>query len=359
VGVPAAPAFSTSRLRLAVIVCASVLLLYITVGVAAQIMNLGVGLWFTEVFIFLGLPWVAMRLSGRDPLSYVGLRAPPLAATAYGFALGAANFFALVIPLQFLSQSLVPESWLVDPSLIFRNRTTAEMVLIISGVSIAAPVCEEVMFRGVLQQGLRLRGATITVSLVLTSLIFSGFHGDLVGFLARFELGVLFGFLFWRTGSLWPAIAAHSANNVVSTVLYFVTKPSLEALEAAKQNVEVTGVLATSLLGMVFLAPLAWAGVQYPSLLQANRPAEEVPDPHRVRSAWQASLPWITGAAASIALLLAFDFRGVRLNVYDLRHPLKGKHEALEDLRKKARRGEVPLEEYLQQRAELSRQRKR
>ena len=58
---------------------------------------------------------------------------------------------------------------------------------------------------------------TARAGLVTTAFVFSAFHLDPVGFLARFELGLLFGLFFFRTGSLWPGIAAHAANNLVST----------------------------------------------------------------------------------------------------------------------------------------------
>jgi membrane protease YdiL (CAAX protease family) len=36
--------------------------------------------------------------------------------------------------------------------------------------------------------------------------------------LALFLLGLLFAYIVWRTGSLWPAIVGHTANNLVAVV---------------------------------------------------------------------------------------------------------------------------------------------
>ena len=41
--------------------------------------------------------------------------------------------------------------------------------------------------------------------MLVTAVIFSAFHFDPVGFVARVEFGVLFGALRLYTGSLWPA----------------------------------------------------------------------------------------------------------------------------------------------------------
>ncbi len=96
------------------------------------------------------------------------------------------------------------------------------------GVSVAAPLREELFFRGFMQRGLaEQRGPARAI--VVTAFVFSAFHLDPVGLAARFELGVLFGLLAWRAGSLWPAIAAHAANNAISSVLFFAAGDAKEA----------------------------------------------------------------------------------------------------------------------------------
>jgi membrane protease YdiL (CAAX protease family) len=42
---------------------------------------------------------------------------------------------------------------------------------------------------------------------------------------ALFCLGLLFAFIVWRTGSLWPAIVGHAANNLVAVVALVTYQP--------------------------------------------------------------------------------------------------------------------------------------
>ena len=84
--------------------------LFIAIGVPSQLMNVGFGLWFSEVFVFFAAPYIVLRLSGYDAFKAVGLSRPWLAGAAFGFLVGAVNFFALVIPLQIFSQSLAPKA---------------------------------------------------------------------------------------------------------------------------------------------------------------------------------------------------------------------------------------------------------
>jgi hypothetical protein len=42
---------------------------------------------------------------------------------------------------------------------------------------------------------------------------------------ALFGLGLLFAYIVWRTGSLWPAIVGHGANNLVAVVVLMNLEP--------------------------------------------------------------------------------------------------------------------------------------
>jgi len=338
------------------------LVLFSTLGFLSQALNVGFGLWFTELFIFLAVPWVLLRFSGRDPARYVGLGQLPWRAAAFGFLLGTVNFFAVVVPLQFVAQSLAPQ-WLrdlFDASQIFKNQTPVELALIVGGVGIAAPLCEETFFRGVIQRGLMPPNLRPVRAVVVTAIIFSAFHMDPLGFLARLELGALFGYLFLRTGSLWPGIAAHAANNLVSTLLYF----AFRNLGAKEPEPEAAQILLLASAGVAVLAALLWLPQRFASLLP-EKPLDDAASGAPPRSLARTTAPWFAAACVSVALLVGVDSRGLSLTYYDLRYQLpalkgdpsaerKKERDELDQLRKRARRGEVPVKDYAQRRRALS-----
>lgn len=374
--VPATPR-GPSFLALALVSTGALLALYATAGFVTQLLNVSFGIWFTEIFIFFAVPWVLLRWSGRAPARATGLAAFAPLPLLLGFGLGVANFFALVVPLQLLSQSLAPR-WmreLYDSARVFEGQLPVELALVVAGVGVVAPVCEEFFFRGVLQQGLgrvrapRLLGlAPRHFAVVVTAVVFSLFHFDPVGFLARTELGLLFGLLLARTGSLWPGIAAHAANNLVSTGLYFVAVKS-GATASAPEETSLVALAGTTGMGLSALALLLLGARQVPSLWEARPPADpEVLADGPARSAPRLVLPWALAAALAVALLAAVDRRGVSLSLYDAQHPLPplgqdapdalhAERSALEALRAQARRGEVPLEVYHDERERLARPR--
>jgi hypothetical protein len=268
-----------------------------------------------------------------------------------GLLAGVANFAGVVVPLQAASQKLFPP-WLVelnDAARIFENLLPVELGLLVGAVGIAAPLCEEYFFRGVLQRGLLNGGTRPAWALFATAFVFSFFHLDPVGFMSRVELGLLFGFLYLRTGSLWASMAAHAANNLVSTGIFFAASGS----EAADQEPTLGLLLRMIAIGLpVLVIVLGW---------YARRPAMPAPLPRPQPPLRPKEIvSWLAAALASILLVLAVDFRGIRLNLIDLVVPLpetaeaKEPFEELKTLRLEARRGKAPLSSYLQARRALA-----
>src|SRR5436305_1518197 len=82
-------------------------------------------------------------------------------------------------------------------------------VLLAFGViAVAAPVVEELLFRGVVLESLRRRGAFFAV--FVSSVLFALAH--LGGLVYYTGCGVVLGVLYWRRG-LWASISAHAAFN--------------------------------------------------------------------------------------------------------------------------------------------------
>lgn len=81
---------------------------------------------------------------------------------------------------------------------------------------------EEFFFRGVLQKVFHRLLRNPHVAIVIVALVFSAFHMQFYGFLPRFVLGVLFGYLFYWSGNIWYPVLAHLVNNFMPvTVTYF------------------------------------------------------------------------------------------------------------------------------------------
>lgn len=79
-------------------------------------------------------------------------------------------------------------------------------------VGLAAPVAEELVFRGVLMRGLKPLGRNFAI--VTSALMFGLFHDDVVQGLFAFGCGLLFGFVAMEYSLVW-SIVLHVFNNAV------------------------------------------------------------------------------------------------------------------------------------------------
>ena len=81
---------------------------------------------------------------------------------------------------------------------------------------------EELTFRGVLQQALTKGCKNVHVAVWLSAFIFSFIHFQFYGFLPRMFLGLLLGYLFYYSGSIWTSILMHFANNGTAVVVSYL-----------------------------------------------------------------------------------------------------------------------------------------
>ncbi|HLJ80347.1 MAG TPA: CPBP family intramembrane glutamic endopeptidase [Ktedonobacterales bacterium] len=86
------------------------------------------------------------------------------------------------------------------------------------GAVFIAPFCEEIFFRGFTFAGF-LRGMPVWAAVLLSALLFGIAHGDIGSFALLFVIGVVLAVVRWRTGSIWPGMALHMANNAVAALV--------------------------------------------------------------------------------------------------------------------------------------------
>lgn len=81
---------------------------------------------------------------------------------------------------------------------------------------------EELVFRGIVQQLLQAWTKNKHWGIILAALLFSAMHMQFFGFLPRFVLGALLGYLFVFTKNLWVPIFAHFINNASSIIIFYL-----------------------------------------------------------------------------------------------------------------------------------------
>lgn len=97
--------------------------------------------------------------------------------------------------------------------------TTADLFVNLFVVALVPAIAEELLFRGALQRFIKFCFGNTHAAVLSAAIIFSAFHGQIYGFLPRMVLGMLLGYLFAYSGSLWPAVIAHFINNTISVLI--------------------------------------------------------------------------------------------------------------------------------------------
>ena len=85
-------------------------------------------------------------------------------------------------------------------------------VFIVLGAVLFAPIAEESIFRGAIQQTFEHR-SNVTKGVLLTSLIFGLIHFQIAWLIQLLIMSVFLGWMTWRWESILPAILLHAANN--------------------------------------------------------------------------------------------------------------------------------------------------
>lgn len=123
--------------------------------------------------------------------------------------------------------SLIPSSWLQEQLPELPNLVEQEFDMILRNrwgyvsVGLLAPLAEELVLRGaVLKQLLRSPRLSPWVAIAISAVFFALIHCNPAQMPHAFIIGLLLGWMYYRTGSILPGVAFHWVNNTVAYVLY-------------------------------------------------------------------------------------------------------------------------------------------
>jgi hypothetical protein len=163
--------------------------------------------------------------------------------------------------------------------------------LMVATVVIAAPLGEEIFFRGYLFPALR-KSWGVLAAMLVSGALFSLVHFEWVGFLGLMEIGVMLAALRLWSGSLWAAIIGHAVNNAIAGGAFLLHLQDPD---------EPTPVWALA-VGAAFLA----VGIFYlAKLLEKGMPAQEEQAPRRSGVSIALAAGW--GVALAAGLIAFFS----------------------------------------------------
>lgn len=162
--------------------------------------------------------------------------------------------------------ALIPSVWIQEHMPELPNIVEGEFDMIMKDrwgylvVGLLAPLAEEMVFRGAVLRSLLRWKENPWIGIVISAVLFAVIHMNPAQMPHAFLIGLLLGWLYYRTDSIVPGVVYHWVNNTVAYVMYnLYPNPDLTLVELFGTEQKVLMALGCSLL--VFL----------PSLFQLNQ----------------------------------------------------------------------------------------
>ncbi|MEI9808469.1 MAG: CPBP family intramembrane glutamic endopeptidase [Bacteroidota bacterium] len=201
-------------------------------------------------------PLRLLGFSSRITLKQVGVVCFIIAAALFvGGGLSHVNEQIPISPAWKATFDKLEESYKEQASAILGLKNGGDYILALIVMGFVPAFCEETLFRGGLQNFLTRSTRNPWLSVIIVSLIFSAAHFSFYGFLFRFLLGAVLGFIYYYSGNLWLSILAHFINNAFVVTVYYIYirqgKPAAAAM--AESNSSYWGLLALPVLILLFM----------------------------------------------------------------------------------------------------------
>jgi membrane protease YdiL (CAAX protease family) len=94
-------------------------------------------------------------------------------------------------------------------------------------VMVGAPIVEELFFRGLFFAALRKRGVGTVFTIIVTGVVFAGFHFEPVRLFVLLPTGLILGWVRAKTGSTGAAMVAHGMVNAPGAILLLLGGPGM------------------------------------------------------------------------------------------------------------------------------------
>lgn len=199
-----------------------------------------------SVFMFLVPFPIAARCAGYRVDSLVSTKKPidNTALPFYLFGIGFCSFANLAMSFCSSFFEGIGIKYNVDygdnPSGVFG------FLLTFTATAIVPALVEEFACRGIVLGMLKKHGEVFAI--IVSSVVFGVMHGNLDQTPFAVMVGLILGYIYVKTGSLWVSVAVHCTNNAISVIFSYLNG----AVSTNTQNLLYALYLAASMLAAVF-----------------------------------------------------------------------------------------------------------
>jgi membrane protease YdiL (CAAX protease family) len=218
------------------------------------------------ITLFIIPVFFCVRLFSNNTRQYLGFQKPYDVRFIVAGLLLMILSYPLVQWLGNLNQNInFPDSWEAwfrkteesagaTTNALLSRRTVKDLLLNIFFIAVLAGVGEELLFRGLVQRLFIRMFKSPLAGIIVTAILFSAMHVQFFGFFPRLLLGICLGMIYWYSGSLWLAIAAHIMYNATIILLIYFDLIGTEAPTGISKGLILPGTI--SLIAVLLI--IAW-----------------------------------------------------------------------------------------------------
>lgn len=188
--------------------------------------DMTIAMMITTTVVFSVLAIVVFLWAGWTKVSPIWLRTRPWMVLAWSVVAA----IGMIIPSTWMQENMPELPNLVEQEfdMILTNRWGYVTI------GLLAPLAEEIVFRGAVLRSL-LDKQRPWVAIAISALLFAVAHLNPAQMPHAFMVGLLLGWMYYRTGSILPGMAYHWANNSAAYVIYNVyPDPDIKLVEIFK-----------------------------------------------------------------------------------------------------------------------------
>ncbi len=208
----------------------------------ASIAFLKVLLPLQTIFVFGVSAMIFAKIAYQKPIVYLGLRQP--VATNHlllGMVAMLSGLYFVMLLATWNKAIPMPASWISEEkklevltTKLLDMNSIPQFLYMLFCIGFLPALCEELFFRGALQNILIdwFGKKNAWLAILIVGIIFGVIHGQMQTVMPRIFMGVVLGFIYFYSNSIYTCILAHFVNNGIQVVASFVAKqnPTIEKL---------------------------------------------------------------------------------------------------------------------------------
>jgi membrane protease YdiL (CAAX protease family) len=228
-----------------------------------QGMRLYTGL--AQIFLMLIPTILLARLQKQDFRSLFSFTLPSWKSTL--FALIGILALQQILQTYLYFQDLLPLPQSIKPQIeeyrrmieeIFRVLTKAhsipELLFVIGIVALIPSICEELLFRGLVQKNFVKSSPRPWLGFVVTGIIFGVYHLNPFAVIPLIALGIYFGYIVYHSKSITIAIIGHFFNNAIAVVATYFEVDDATVGTIATGNMTMSFIIGNLIICTIILA---------------------------------------------------------------------------------------------------------